>query len=38
MLDYAILKLKGDEKAPLAVDVATAGIFDVNWRVVNAKE
>jgi dienelactone hydrolase len=31
--DYAILKLKGDDKDPLGMEVATAGIFDVNWKI-----
>jgi hypothetical protein len=30
--DYAILKLTGDKKDPLAVEVKTAGLFDDNWK------
>jgi hypothetical protein len=36
--DYALLKLKGDEKDPLAVEVVTAGLFDEKWQVAKAKE
>ncbi len=31
--DYALLKLAPTEKNPLAVEVATAGLFDDAWRV-----
>jgi dienelactone hydrolase len=31
--DYAILKLTGDKKDPLAVEVKTAGLFDDYWRL-----
>jgi len=31
--DYAILKLAGDKKDPLAVEVKTAGLFDDFWRL-----
>jgi len=31
--DYAILKLTGDVNDPLAMEVATAGLFDTHWRV-----
>jgi len=31
--DYAILKLTNPEKAPLVVEVVTAGLFDENWKV-----
>lgn len=31
--DYAILKLAGDAKTPLAHEVATAGLFDDYWRL-----
>ena len=30
--DYAMLKLKGDKKDPLAVEVQEAGLFDEYWR------
>ncbi len=30
--DYALLKLKGDKKDPLAVEVQEAGLFDDFWR------
>lgn len=30
--DYAILRLEGDKKEPLAVEVKTAGLFDDFWR------
>jgi dienelactone hydrolase len=29
--DYAVLKLKGDKKDPLAAEVQTAGLFDEFW-------
>jgi dienelactone hydrolase len=31
--DYAVLKLKGDGKEPLAVEVKTAGLFDDLWKI-----
>lgn len=31
--DYAILKLAGDKKDPLAVEVKTAGLFDDFWHL-----
>src|SRR5262249_27625468 len=31
--DYALLKLAPTEKAPLAVDVVMAGLFDDSWQV-----
>jgi pimeloyl-ACP methyl ester carboxylesterase len=31
--DYAVLKLTGDKKDPLAVEVKTAGLFDDLWRL-----
>ena len=31
--DYAILRLAGNEKDPLAVEIATAGVFDDSWQV-----
>ncbi|HEY7330565.1 MAG TPA: prolyl oligopeptidase family serine peptidase [Gemmataceae bacterium] len=31
--DYAVLKLKGDGKDPLAVEVKTAGLFDDLWKI-----
>jgi hypothetical protein len=31
--DYAVLKLAGTERDPLAVDVATAGLFDDFWKL-----
>src|SRR5204862_7784427 len=30
--DYAVLKLKGDKKDPLAAEVLEAGVFDDSWR------
>ena len=30
--DYAVLKLNGDKKEPLAVEVSEAGLFDDFWR------
>jgi hypothetical protein len=31
--DYAVLKLAGTQRDPLAVEVATAGLFDDFWRI-----
>jgi len=31
--DYALLKLKGDAKEPLAVEVVDAGVFDEFWKM-----
>jgi len=36
--DYAILKLTPTAKDPLAVEVATAGLFDEYWRVPKTDE
>ena len=33
--DYAILKLAPTDKDPLAVEVATAGLFDDFWQLHN---
>jgi hypothetical protein len=32
--DYAVLKLSGTEKDPLAVEVAASGLFDDYWRLM----
>jgi predicted esterase len=31
--DYAVLRLAGTERDPLAVEVATAGLFDEYWQI-----
>ncbi len=31
--DYAVLRLTGTERDPLAMEVATAGLFDEYWRI-----
>jgi hypothetical protein len=31
--DYALLKLRGDGKDPLAVEVVDAGVFDEFWKM-----
>src|SRR5262249_23413659 len=31
--DYAVLRLAGAERDPLAVEVATAGLFDEYWQI-----
>jgi predicted esterase len=33
--DYAVLKLAGTEKDPLAVEIAASGLFDEYWQPVN---
>ncbi len=32
--DYAILKLAGDKRDPLAVEISTAGLFDDYWKTM----
>jgi hypothetical protein len=36
--DYAILKLKGDQKDPLAVEVKKAGLFDDFWKLMTQEK
>lgn len=36
--DYAILKLKGDKKDPLAIEVQKAGLFDDFWHLEASKK
>ena len=36
--DWAILKLKGDKKDPLAVEVQRAGLFDDFWHIGTSKK
>jgi hypothetical protein len=35
--DYAVLKLTGDKKDPLGVEVAMAGLFDDFWKIPHEK-
>lgn len=35
--DFAILKLSGDKKDPLAIEVQTAGLFDDDWQAPRKK-